>query len=287
MNETTKRRPRASKEAVLTDAVDVAREALAGLVDEVYVGEHEGARLEGERLLTHYFASLQPGYRGWRWAVTVARPPRGRSASVCEVALLPGDDALVAPAWVPWAERLAPGDVGPADVLPYEEADVRLVPGFTDTSENADQLEIDEPGLGRVRVLSPEGFRQAAERWYEGDHGPTSPAAKAATSQCSTCGFFMKMAGTPRTLFGVCSNVWSPDDGRVVSVDHGCGAHSETDVAARPPLWRAPEMVLDEGELIQVELDSSARSAVSSDAGRDEEPKTGGAGRAADAIEEA
>jgi hypothetical protein len=30
-----------------------------------------------------------------------------------------------------------------------------------------------------------------------------------------------------RPVFGVCGNVYAPDDGRAVSVDHGCGAHSE------------------------------------------------------------
>ena len=30
-----------------------------------------------------------------------------------------------------------------------------------------------------------------------------------------------------RQVFGVCGNVYAPDDGRAVSADHGCGAHSE------------------------------------------------------------
>jgi hypothetical protein len=28
-------------------------------------------------------------------------------------------------------------------------------------------------------------------------------------------------------MFGVCANEYSPSDGKVVSFDHGCGAHSE------------------------------------------------------------
>jgi hypothetical protein len=28
-------------------------------------------------------------------------------------------------------------------------------------------------------------------------------------------------------VFGVCANEYAPDDGRAVSLDHGCGAHSE------------------------------------------------------------
>ena len=230
-------------------AVDVARSAVEQNVAAEFVGEHEGARIEGERLVTHYFATKQPGYKGWHWSVTLARVPRGRTATVCEVALLPGDGALMAPQWVPWAERLEPGDVAPTDVLPYVEEDVRLVAGHTDTTENADQLEFDELGLGRVRVLSPEGFDRAASRWYDGEHGPDTPGARAASAKCETCGFFMKLAGSPRMLFGVCGNEWAQDDGRVVSVDHGCGAHSETDVAPRPPLWNPPQVVMDEGEM--------------------------------------
>ncbi|SIK21234.1 Protein of uncharacterised function (DUF3027) [Mycobacteroides abscessus subsp. abscessus] len=46
-----------------------------------------------------------PGYRGWFWFATLSRAPRSKVATVCEVGLLPGDDALLAPAWVPWAER--------------------------------------------------------------------------------------------------------------------------------------------------------------------------------------
>ena len=61
--------------------------------------------------------------------------PRGRTATVCEAVLLPGDDAVLAPAWVPWEERLRPGDIGPGDVLPFRADDPRLEPGFTPTGD--------------------------------------------------------------------------------------------------------------------------------------------------------
>ena len=35
-------------------------------------------------------------------------------------------------------------------------------------------------------------------------------------------------------MFGACANEWSPSDGLVVSLDHGCGAHSEGAAAADP-----------------------------------------------------
>jgi hypothetical protein len=30
-----------------------------------------------------------------------------------------------------------------------------------------------------------------------------------------------------RLAFGACANLYSSEDGRVVSADHGCGAHSQ------------------------------------------------------------
>ena len=50
--------------------------------------------------------------------------------TVDEVVLLPGPDAIVAPAWVPWRERIRPGDLSPGDVLPVDEDDPRLVPAY-------------------------------------------------------------------------------------------------------------------------------------------------------------
>lgn len=250
----------ATKDAVLASAVDLARSAaeeVAGTPD--LVGEHLGLVVEGERLVSHRFASTAPGYRGWRWTVTVARVPRGRTPTVCEVELLPGEDAVLAPAWVPWSDRLRPGDLGPGDVLPFLPDDERLEQGFEATGEaDADELAIFELGLGRARVLSREGRAQAAERWYTGSRGPTAPQAVAASAPCSTCAFLVLMAGSLRTEFGVCANEWSPDDGRVVSMDHGCGAHSQTDVTPPPSEWPDPAPLVDEDDVEIVRREGEA-----------------------------
>lgn len=241
----------AVKEAVLVGAVDLARAAAEDVADRPeLVGEHLGTVHDGERLVSHLFATTAPGYRGWRWTVTLARVPRGRTATVCEVELLPGEDSILAPAWVPWSERLRPGDVGPGDVLPFQEEDERLEPGYTATGDDADELAF-ELGLGRERVLSREGRAQAATRWYRGSHGPMTSGAMAAAAPCSTCGFLLLMAGSMRQAFGVCANEWSPDDGRVVSLDHGCGAHSQTDVTPVRSEWPAAPVDLDV-ELVQL-----------------------------------
>lgn len=243
----------AVKDAVLSSAVDVAREAAQEVADRAeLVGEHLGTVAEGERLVAHRFASEAPGYRGWYWTVILARVPRGRVATVCEVELVPGEEAVLAPPWVPWSERLRPGDLGPGDALPYLPDDERLEPGYTATGEDADRVALDELGLGRPRVLSPEGRAEASERWYTGAHGPTAAIAVAAEQPCSTCGFLVLLAGSMRSAFGVCANEWSPDDGRVVSMDHGCGAHSETGQATEET-DDLPEPLIDD---LRVELDT-------------------------------
>lgn len=238
----------------LAGAVALARDAADGAAGSS-VGEHLGFYLEGDRVGTHMFEALDAGYRGWHWAVTLARAPRSRTATVCEVEMVPGKGALLAPPWLPWAERLQPGDLGPADELPYQEDDPRLDQGYEQTDdEEADRLAIVELGLGRARVLSAQGRAAAFTRWYDGENGPNAAAAKAAKAQCSTCGFFLKIAGAGRRIFGVCANEWSPSDGRVVSVDHGCGAHSETDAPKPRGEWRQSAPVMDEKDLEVVEL---------------------------------
>jgi hypothetical protein len=225
------------QDAVLAAAVDLARGALDGIAEPGTVGEHLGVESLGERLAMHWFACTSPGYRGWRWGVSVARVPRGKVATVCETNLLPGSDAVLAPEWVPYADRLAPGDLGAGDVLPYRLDDPNLEAGFEATGdEDVDQVALFELGLGRKRVLSAEGRETAATRWYEGENGPTSEVAQKASAPCSTCGYFVPMAGALRAVFGVCANEWSPSDGRVVSLDHGCGAHSETDMDHPAPV---------------------------------------------------
>ena len=232
-------------DSVCLAAVDPAREAAvveAGLAD--HVGEPVGVLAEGERLLTHLFECLLPGYRGWRWAVTLTRPPRARTVTVNDVVLVAGADALVPPAWVPWSERVEPGDLAPGVILPTEADDPRLVPGYESVKDAATSL--DEPKeaiadlitdllLTRARVLSVAGQDEAASRWQTSDAGPAAPIAVAAPKPCRTCGFLVSLTGSLGTSFGVCANAFAPDDGRVVALEHGCGAHSEISM----PLARA------------------------------------------------
>lgn len=237
----------AEPDGVCAAATSVARSAAEELADPGTVGEHLEVLANGDRLVTHHFASLARGYRGWHWAVTLARAPRSRTATVCETVLLPGAEAVLAPVWVPWSDRLEPGDLGPADVLPHRPDDPYLDEGYEQAEEDGevDRVALWELGLGRARVLGRQGREAAATRWYTGAHGPTADEAVHAAAACSTCGYFVHLAGTLRQAFGVCAHEWSPSDGQVVSIDHGCGAHSETDLEQVEPM-PLPGPILDE-----------------------------------------
>jgi len=246
-------RPSAKADAVAMGAIDVAREALLHEVDPEDVGDHLAAEPEGERVVTHLFDCRRPGYGGWRWSVTVARASRQKSVTVDEIVLIPGADAIVAPTWVPYRERIKPGDLSPGDVLPVTDEDPRLVPtyAFGDDPLDGDaraqiRTVAKDLGLGRIRTLSPEGHQLAAERWYDGDSGPEAPLAQSAPEPCSTCGFLIRISGSLGESFGVCANGDANDDGRVVAFDHGCGAHSEVRLAKRHEPQPLPAPVVDQ-----------------------------------------
>ncbi|MFE9248615.1 DUF3027 domain-containing protein [Streptomyces sp. NPDC007088] len=262
------------------EAVDLARAAAEETAAPGVVGEHVGVVADGDRVVTHLFACEDMGYRGWRWAVTVARASRAKVVTLDETVLLPGPDSLLAPEWVPWSERLRPGDMGPGDLLPTDADDLRLEPGFAadeepppDSAVSEDLAELaeaedadlsdgapaalpvaprrgsvadvaEELGLGRARVLSRYGLHVAADRWEE-SYGPGTPMAQAAPASCQSCGFLVPLTGSSlRQAFGVCANEYSPADGHVVALTFGCGGHSEAAVMPRTP--QAPPLVLDE-----------------------------------------
>ncbi len=239
-------------------AITIAREAAVEVAGESgAVGELLGSGEAGPLLVTHLFGARIPGYRGWVWAVTVSRAPEDDAASVCEANLIPADDALLAPPWVPWAERVRPGDLEPSMILPFIEEDPRLVPGYEETGdEDADAVALWELGLGRVRVLGTEGRWQTADRWYRGAHGPQVSSALVSTAPCASCGFFVHLSGSWRSTFGVCANEWSPSDGMVVSLDHGCGAHSETDIERQVGQWEHGEPVIDTMASVPMDFDA-------------------------------
>lgn len=238
-------------DSACAEAVDLARAAAVEVAGPA-VGEHLGVEAEEERVVTHSFATTDAAYTGWRWAVTVVRAEGVEQVTVDEVVLLPGGGALLPPPWVPWSERVQPDDLSPGDLLPPPQDDPRLVPSYADV--DAERMPFDlhrEMGLGRPRVLSLDGRADAAERWYEGLAGPDTPMAKAAPGRCADCGFFAPMAGALGRLFGACANGMAPDDGRVVALTHGCGAHSETVVETPESSYAGMAVEDDEFEVVE------------------------------------
>jgi hypothetical protein len=283
---------------ICAGADDLARTAAEELAGVANVGDHVGVTADDERVVTHLFSNTDRAYVGWRWAVTVSRAARAKNVTVSEAVLLPGPDSLLAPDWVPWSERVRPGDLGVGDLMPAATDDERLVSvsllegddGVLDWDDStswdqgrelaaslgmgadAGGSAYSEPGASpagasvasagpltagagestvggatagrRTRVLSAIGRDTTAVRWYSSEHGPGTPLARAAPGPCVTCGFLAPLAGPLGRVFGVCANEYAPDDGRVVSLDHGCGAHSEALFAPAGTGGAAP--VIDE-----------------------------------------
>ena len=97
-------------DAFLAAAVEVAREAVEGIANPGEIGAHLGAKSEGDRVVTHLFESRLAGYQGWQWYAVVTRNSRSKIVTVSELGLLPSEDSILAPEWVPWAERVRPED---------------------------------------------------------------------------------------------------------------------------------------------------------------------------------
>ncbi|MEU8584718.1 DUF3027 domain-containing protein [Streptomyces abikoensis] len=284
------------------EAVELARAAAEEAALPGKVGDHVEVVADGDRVVTHYFLCEDPGYRGWRWAVTVARASRAKVVTLDETVLLPGSDALLAPEWVPWSERLRPGDMGPGDLLPTDAEDLRLEPGFIGAEEpppssavseemaelvEAEDADVmagpprelptaprrgsiaalaEELGMRRARVLSRYGLHTAADRWDE-SHGSKTPMAQAAPASCVSCGFLVPIGGSLGQAFGVCANEFGPADGHVVSLSYGCGGHSEAAVMPRPPRPAPP--VIDETRVDVLPLRETDEASAESDTEED------------------
>jgi hypothetical protein len=239
-----------STDPICAAAIDLAQAAAVAEAGAEGVGEHLGVIAENDLVATHLFECTMAGYVGWQWQVSVTRAPGTQRVTISEVSPAPTPDALVTPAWVPWTERILPGDLSSGTVVPTPADDPRLLPGWSGSDDLTAELDPGplhpvswEPGLGRKRVPSPQGRTEAAVRWYRGDAGPNSAMARAAPAQCGSCGWMMTIGGPLGQMFGVCTNTLSPSDGHVVSFDHGCGGHSEATPTAA---INVVDVVLDE-----------------------------------------
>lgn len=243
--------PKAIAKAV---AIEVADE-------DNQVGDFVEAIDLGDDVTDFRFETHVRGYEGWQWSVTLYHDAELDHWTVNESSLVPTDNALRPPEWIPWKDRLEPTDLAVTDSIGTDPDDPRLEEGFhatradggaapteaSETSEEDVEDAVEEFELSRRHVLTPLGRAQTAKRWYEGPRGPKSLSTKTADGNpCSTCGFFIPLKGELNLLFGVCANKWSPDDGRVVSIDHGCGEHSEIEPPEPSHLWVQSKPAFDD-----------------------------------------
>jgi len=141
-------------DARLLGAHDLALAALHEITPASSVGPAAGYLPEEDGSVSLRFENRLPGYPGWYWTVTVARVD-DEDPTVLEVELMPGDGALLAPEWVPWAERLAEyrahqvelaeaaaaaGDVEPADADDLDDDEEAL----DDEDDVLDDDELDD-----------------------------------------------------------------------------------------------------------------------------------------------
>jgi hypothetical protein len=146
-------------DAFLAAAVDTARSAIEGITAAPDIGRHLGAKSEGDRLVTHLFESRLPGYGGWQWYAVLTRNSRSKVVTVNELGLLPSEDSILAPEWVPWAERVRPEDEQEAEQEHYQEPETAAA----ESSEPAAAEENDVAGP------APGGPEQGPEPFQDQD----------------------------------------------------------------------------------------------------------------------
>lgn len=243
----------------------------AGDVDAV--GPYVTQQDIGDGVTDFRFEAHNVGYEGWQWSVTLFHDEEADRWTVDESSIIPTEHALLPPQWVPWKDRLLPSDLSVTDSIGTESDDDRLVDGVNERTVTEVETTVAEDGsttdssdlheaietfdLSRRRVLSPLGRTQTAQRWYDGPHGPKSLSTKTAEGHhCSTCGFLIPLQSDLGTMFGVCANRWSPDDGRIVSLDHGCGEHSQIEPPEPGSLWIQTKPAYDDVHIDVVEQSS-------------------------------
>ena len=137
--------PEVEPDARLFDAHDLALAALREITPEATIGEAAGYSIEPGGALSLRFENRLAGYPGWFWTVTVA-VVEGSEPTVLETELLPGDGALLAPDWVPWAERLADYQAAQAALAEAERDRAVDEAADLDDIEDLDASDFDDDG---------------------------------------------------------------------------------------------------------------------------------------------
>ncbi len=112
--------PKAIAQAV---AIEVADE-------DGQVGDFVEAIDLGDNVTDFRFETCIRGYEGWQWSVTLYRDAELDHWTVNESSLVPTDKALRPPEWIPWKDRLEPGDLAVTDSIGTDPDDPRMEEGF-------------------------------------------------------------------------------------------------------------------------------------------------------------
>lgn len=116
----------------------LSRAALAEITPERTVGQLREAT-EADGVATLLFSTTMGGYPGWVWTVSVSTIDP-EAPSVLETELMPGDGALVAPDWVPWADRMD-------EFLAQQAEQAAAEADAADDDDDADDDDADEHDL--------------------------------------------------------------------------------------------------------------------------------------------
>ena len=210
------------------------------------IGDHLEVVADADLIATHLFACTKPGYVGWRWAVNVTRVADSDVVTVNETVLL-GTGPSLSPSGSHGTSELPPVTLEsemccrphlttfgyfpdiPASIRRHRDDDLRPV--------------LWELGLGRVRVLSVEGRGKPPNVGRMATTVPNSPIAKAATDQCSTCGFLVVMNSPLGRAFRTVREQFSPSMARFVTRS-GAAPHGEAE--PEPPPVSVVELVIDD-----------------------------------------
>ncbi len=212
-------------DAFLAAAVDTARSAIEGITAASDVGQHLAAKSEGDRLVTHLFECRLPGYAGWQWFAVLTRNSRSKVVTVNELGLLPSEESILAPEWVPWAERVRPEDEQEQESEPGEDPAHAPAAGTPDDGAQqagvrADEADVLETVATQPATTDPATAQPASARPADGDAG----------------------AGDKEALDAPALDVDSRDDQVRVDeaahvpeqpADHDAGAHQGTEYRAR------------------------------------------------------
>lgn len=158
--------------APLAELQQLAEVALNEIAEADEIGEFVAASVEGDAVAVLQYAVRVPGYTDWFWTVLCTRVPDS-APTVLECFMLPGENALLAPAWVPWAERLA-------EFRATHDSQGNLL--VADENEAEGGTEAEREPRERVRTVARTRVRRRRRRDHRDADGAAADAADAENS---------------------------------------------------------------------------------------------------------